>query len=105
MSVTLSLKLIRYEASMTFDITDAEPWAVSYSRQGRTFQPESLTLHYSHSDGEPWQYEGGRMFGQVLKKDGTPSQNRHTEHLWRHDSKTWPAWLHSALADSARLLP
>ena len=104
MSAILKLRPVNYQAHMTFDLTDTEARAVSFSRQGRTYLPDSLRLAYSRSDNDPWQYEGGTMFGQVLKKDGTPSQNRNSELLWRHDSKTWPAWLHSAIADGVRLL-
>jgi len=98
-AVTLKIKPVAFEAHMSYDITDAEPLPVSYSRQGRLYQPNLLVLHYRRGDGGPWKYESGQVFGQVLKKDGAPSQNRHSQSLWRHDSDWWPTWLKVAIGN------
>ena len=99
MTVTLKIRPVTFEAHMSYDITDAESLPVSYSRQNRRYRPVLLVLHYRRSDGEPWKYESGQVSGQVLKKDGTPSQNRHAQNLWRHDSDWWPTWLKVAIGN------
>ena len=98
-NATVKIQPVLFEAHMSYDITDAEPQPVRYARQGRLYQPNLLVLHYRRIDGERWKYQGGQIFGQVLKKDGTPSQNRHAQNLWRHDSDWWPTWLKSAISN------
>ena len=104
-TVTLKIRPVRFEADMSYDIVDAEPKQVTYSRVGRMYRPEILTLHYSRYDGEPWKYDSGKIFGWVLKKDGTQSQNQNTERLWLHDSDDWPTWLKVAVANIPERIP
>jgi len=99
-TVTLKIKAIKFNATMTYDIKDAEPRSTSHYRQGRLYRPDYARLNYSRMDGEAWQFDGGRLEGWVLKKDGTPSLNNHREPLWRTVSENWPMWVKVAVGNA-----
>jgi hypothetical protein len=78
----------------TLTIEDGEVRAKPYSRAGRQYRVERITV--VKSDGNVSSVE---LSGSVLKNDGTAGLNGATERLYGH--KVWPEWLHGVVGGLA----
>lgn len=80
--------------------SDTPPFDRPYAREA--VQPERLRLDYATvTQGESWQLTSGRLYGKVIRKDGSLGQGRDDGlyvHLDGQSSKEWPDWA-KALAE------
>lgn len=78
----------------TLVVEDGEVREKPYSRTGQRYRVTCVEV--IKEDGN---VSSVKLFGPVLKKDGTDSMNDAREHMHRHSE--WPDWLRSAVRSLA----
>jgi hypothetical protein len=78
------------EVTRTINVIDGPVRPQPYSSVGRKYRVSRAIITYRWTAGA-WKVAGVKLFGTVLKADGSDSKNDAREHLSRFD--TPPMWL------------